>query len=246
LAFAKESIPGPNASSGHSHEDLPFARRWLRHVIDPDHVGRTEFMNACCFHLFTARRSSSALTGNSVQVAKRSAPPAAEKTEKSRGAFSPRVTAIVTPKRIRRTPLSRAAVRVCHPITRQRPNKPSALVEMMARAGIKPSGKNQLSFPVYVTNRAKVPQDTLGRPKAPHNPNRSATAERKDRPRARRKNSEVSPLSRSIMSLDGWRMLTSPPSGPVWARSLLSPARSHGAAAIGYTRDVVAQRAAGK
>src|SRR5262249_61873499 len=98
-----------------------------------------------------------------------------------------------------------------HPITRQRPTKPSAHVAMMARAGMKPPGKNQLSFPVYITNRAKVPQDTLGRPKAPHNPNRSARAERKDRPRASRKNSDVSPLSRSILSLEGWCMLTSPP-----------------------------------
>src|SRR5262245_24085776 len=141
-------------------------------------------MDACCFHLFVPRRSWSALTGNPVQIAKRRAPPAAEKTEKSRGAFTPRATAIVTPKRVRRIPLSRAAVRVCHPITRKRPNKPSAHVAMMARAGIKPSGKNQVSFPMYITNRAKVPQDTLGRPKAPNNPNRSARAERKDRPRA--------------------------------------------------------------
>src|SRR5262245_19653176 len=150
-------------------------------------------MDACCFHLFVPRRSWSALTGNPVQIAKRRAPPAAEKTEKSRGAFTPRATAIVTPKRVRRIPLSRAAVRVCHPITRQRPNKPSAHVAMMARAGIKPAGKNQLSCPVYITNRAKVPQDTLGRPKAPHNPSRSARAERKDRPRASRKNSDVEP-----------------------------------------------------
>src|SRR5262245_38414169 len=46
LALAKKSIPGPNASSCNSHEDLPFVWRWLRHVVNPDHVGRTEFMNA--------------------------------------------------------------------------------------------------------------------------------------------------------------------------------------------------------
>jgi hypothetical protein len=80
-------------------------------------------MNARCFHLFVPRRSWSALTGHSVQVAKRRAPPAAEKTEKSRGAFTPRATAIVTPKRVRRSPLSRAAERVCHPITRKRENR---------------------------------------------------------------------------------------------------------------------------
>jgi len=139
------------------------------------------------------RRSLSTLKGNSVQVAKRKAPPAAEKTEKSRGAFTPKATVIVTPNKIRRIPLSRAAVRVCHPITRQRPNKASAQVAMMARAGINASGKNQLSFPVYATNRAKLPQDTLGRPNAPHHPNRSARAERKERPRASRKNSELKP-----------------------------------------------------
>src|SRR5262249_43078605 len=37
--------------------------------------------------------------------------------------------------------------------------------------------------------------------KAPHNPNRSARAERKERPRASRKNSELKPLIRSIVSL---------------------------------------------
>src|SRR5215510_6887252 len=161
-------------------------------------------MHECVLLHLSPRRSPSALTGNSVQVAKRNAPPAAEKTEKSRGAFTPRATAIVIPKRVRRIPLSRAAERVCHPITRQRPNKPSAHVAMMARAGIKLSGKNELSFPVYITNRAKVPQDTLGRPKAPQNPNRSARAERNDRPRASRKNSDVSPLSRSITSVDAF------------------------------------------
>src|SRR5215470_11714627 len=144
------------------------------------------------------RRSLSTPKGNSVQVAKRNAPPAAENTEKSRGAFTPNATAIVTPNKIRRIPLNRAAIRVCHPITRQRPNKASAQVEMNARAGITDSGKNQFSFPVYATNRAKLPQETLGWPTVPQSPKRSARAERKETPRASRKNSELNPLIRSM------------------------------------------------
>jgi len=71
---------------------------------------------------------------------------------------------------------------------------------MMARAGINASGKNQLSFPVYTTNRAKLPQETLGCPKAPHSPNRSATAERKERPRASRKKAELKCMIRPIVA----------------------------------------------
>lgn len=133
----------------------------------------------------------STLKGNAAQVAKRKAPPAAEKTEKSKGAFTPRAAVIVTPNKIRRNPLSTAAARVCQPIIRPTPSRASAEVAIIARAGIIALGKNQLSVPVYETNRAKLPQLTLGCPKVPHHPNRSATAERKENPRASRKNKET-------------------------------------------------------
>src|SRR5262249_23773489 len=78
---------------------------------------------------------------------------------------------------------------------RRRPNKISAPVARTASAGIIAWGKNQLSLAVYSTNAAKLPQDTFGWPDAPHQPKRSATAERKDTPRANRKNTELKPAN---------------------------------------------------
>ena len=131
------------------------------------------------------------LKGYSPQLAKRKAPPAAEKTEKSKGALIPRANVIVTANSRSRTPLKRAVHRVCHPSTSRMPKKVSAKVATMARAGSAAAGKNQLSFPVYATNLAKVPQPTLGSPNAPHSPNRSATADKKEKPRAKRRNIEL-------------------------------------------------------
>src|SRR5215471_13129122 len=131
------------------------------------------------------------LNGYSPQLAKRKAPPAAEKTEKSKGALIPRAPVIVTANSRSKTPLKRAILRVCHPSTSRMPKRVSAKVATMARAGTAASGKNQLSFPVYATNLAKVPQPTLGSPNAPHSPNRSATADKKEKPRAKRRNKEL-------------------------------------------------------
>jgi hypothetical protein len=93
-------------------------------------------------------RSRSMLNGNSVQLASRKAPPLAENTEKSRGALIPRAPAIVIANNRSNTPLSRAAVRVCHPNSSKKPRMVSAMVETMARVVIVPFGKNQLSCPV--------------------------------------------------------------------------------------------------
>jgi hypothetical protein len=57
LRFAKESIPRPNPGSRHSHQDLPFVWRWRRHIVNSDYVGRTEFVNSCCFHFFFSSQS---------------------------------------------------------------------------------------------------------------------------------------------------------------------------------------------
>ena len=100
------------------------------------------------------------LNGYSAQLAKRKAPPAAEKTEASKGALIPRVPVIVTANRRSKTPLKRAVVRVRHPNTSKTPNRVSAQVATMARAGPPALGRNQLSFAVYSTNRAKVPHAT--------------------------------------------------------------------------------------
>src|SRR5215470_3840286 len=136
-------------------------------------------------------RSSSTLNGNPEQVAKSRLPPAAEKTERFRGDLIPNASVIARPNVIRRNPLHRVVIRVCQPAMRRRPNKISAPVARTASAGIIAWGKNQLSLPVYSTNAAKLPQDTFGWPNAPHQPKRSATAERKEIPSANRKNTEL-------------------------------------------------------
>jgi hypothetical protein len=106
--------------------------------------------------------SSSTLNGYLAQVAKRKAPSAAEKTEKFRGALTPNASVIAIPNNTNRIPLDRAVMRVYHPTKRQSPSKVSAPVVGLARVGITAGGKNQLSFAVYATNRAKLPQATLG------------------------------------------------------------------------------------
>src|SRR5690349_8416873 len=91
------------------------------------------------------------LNGYSAQLAKRKAPPAAEKTEASKGALIPRAPVIVTANSRSKTPLKRAVLRVCHPSTSRIPRRVSAQVATMARVGTAALGKNQLSCPVYAT-----------------------------------------------------------------------------------------------
>src|SRR5215471_18384144 len=85
------------------------------------------------------------LNGYSPQLAKRKAPPAAEKTEKSKGALIPRAPVIVTANSRSKTPLKKAVLRVCHPSTSRIPRSVSAQVATMARVGTVAVGKNQLS-----------------------------------------------------------------------------------------------------
>src|SRR5262249_30692062 len=94
------------------------------------------------------RSTSSTLIGNSARSPRSSAPPAAENTEKLRGAFTPNATVIVRAKVVRRAPLSNATMRVCQPRTRRRPKRVSAAVEISANTGIVAAGKNQLSLAV--------------------------------------------------------------------------------------------------
>src|SRR5437762_8678073 len=94
------------------------------------------------------RSNSSTLNGKSPHTPRSSAPPAAEKTEKLRGAFTPNATVIVRAKVVRRAPLSKATMRVFQPTTRRRPNSVSAAVAIIANAGIVAAGKNQLSVAV--------------------------------------------------------------------------------------------------
>jgi hypothetical protein len=144
-----------------------------------------------CVQRDRRRRRRSTLNGDVSHPARSKAPPAAEKTEKFKGAFTPNASAIANPNAIRRTPLNRAAVRVCQPTRRRSPRRISAPVEMTASVEIILAGKYQLSLPVYSTKREKFPQDTFGCPNGPHRPNLSATAERNESPSANRKNTEL-------------------------------------------------------
>jgi hypothetical protein len=135
------------------------------------------------------------LNGYSAQLARRKAPPAAEKTEASNGGLIPRAPVIAIANSRSKPPLKRAVVRVCHPSRSKIPRTVSAQVEIMARVGAAGLGKNQLTIPVYVTNLANVPHATCGSPKAPHNPNRSATADRKETASATRRKTELKAAS---------------------------------------------------
>src|SRR5438270_4533588 len=99
---------------------------------------------ACLFR----RTNSSRLNGKFADAARSSAPPAAEKTDESRGTFTPKAIVIVSAKMVRRTPLSKAMVRVFQPRTRRSPKRTSAAVAIIANAGIVFPGKNQFSLAV--------------------------------------------------------------------------------------------------
>src|SRR5262245_15409867 len=100
------------------------------------------------------------LNGYSAQLARRKAPPAAEKTEASKGALIPRAPVIVIANSRSKPPLKTAVVRVCHPSSSKIPRTVSAQVATIARDRTAALGKNQLSCPVYATNLAKVPHAT--------------------------------------------------------------------------------------
>jgi hypothetical protein len=58
-----------------------------------------------------------------------------------RGDLTPKVTVIVSAKQVRRTPLSRAVMRVFQPTIRRRPKRVSAAVTIIDNAGIIAAGK---------------------------------------------------------------------------------------------------------
>jgi len=62
------------------------------------------------------------------------------------------------------------------------------MVAVHASVGAKYVGKIDVSRAVYAVKCVKSPHPTCASPGRPHNPNRSATADRKDAPRANLKN----------------------------------------------------------
>jgi len=82
--------------------------------------------------------------------------------------------------------LAKAIHRNCQPTNRPIANRLSANVAAQPTHGIIDAGKNQLSLATYALKCAKSPHSTPPVPAGPHNPKRSATAERNAAARATR------------------------------------------------------------
>src|SRR5215813_13290232 len=102
----------------------------------------------------------------------------------------------------RRRPERTETIRILKPAMSNIPQSVSATVAAHASDTVDELGKRDVTAPVYSTKRAKVPQDTFFAPYGPHKPKRSATADRKDAPRAIRANRRTSsvpfPVSRGV------------------------------------------------
>lgn len=157
------------------------------------------------------RQNESTLQRYSPQVASRKAPADAENTEKLSGASIPSAKVIETANKSSSNPLRKATTRMYAPRMRPKPNKISAQVDAQARTGIARDGINQFSLAVYAVKCAKSPQATFLCPNVPQKPNRSATAERNEIPRANRKNIEAKSSSRFNKSSTSWSGAISSP-----------------------------------
>src|SRR4030095_7690005 len=91
--------------------------------------------------------------------------------------------------------LAKAIHRSCQPTKRPTANRLSANVAAQPTHGIIDVGKNQLSLATYALKCAKSPQPTPPPPAGPHNPKRSATAERNAAARATRSSKTAMPTS---------------------------------------------------
>lgn len=78
------------------------------------------------------------------------------------------------------TALPKANHRTRHPANKPTASTTSAIVAAHPNTGTNPAGTNGSSNPVYFRNSPKFPQATFVAPGTPHNPNRSATADRKE------------------------------------------------------------------
>src|SRR4030095_16885770 len=95
--------------------------------------------------------------------------------------------------------LARAIHRSCQPTNRPTANRLPAHVASQPTHGIIEAGKNQLSLATYVLKCTKSPHSTPSVPAGPHNPKRSATAERNAAARATRSSKTAIPTSLFFM-----------------------------------------------
>src|SRR6266404_1530139 len=126
-------VLGPTGRAEKTHRLTPLRRAHAPHRSLPLPIALKQFVQAereICTH------------------SQEQGSPAAEKTEKLRGACTPKAIVIVSANVVRRTPLSKAVMRVFQPRTSRRPKRVSAAVAIIANAGIIATGKNQLSLAV--------------------------------------------------------------------------------------------------
>src|SRR5215813_1583415 len=91
--------------------------------------------------------------------------------------------------------LAKAIHRSCKPSNKPTASILSANVAAQPTHGIIEAGKNQLSLASYALKCAKSPHSTPPVPAGPHNPKRSATAERNAAARATRSSKTAVPTS---------------------------------------------------
>jgi len=85
------------------------------------------------------------LSVTAIIAARRKAPAAAAKTEKFKGALTPRAIVIARANDKSRSPLARANHRSLQPTSSPRANSVSAKVAAQARGGMRGAGANQFS-----------------------------------------------------------------------------------------------------
>jgi hypothetical protein len=118
-----------------------------------------------CVRRDRSSRRPSTLNGSLSHPARSKAPPADEKTEKSKGTFAPNASAIANPNAIRRIPLNRAAVCVCQPTRRRSPKRISAPVEMTASVVEMTASVRVILGGKYELSRPYIPRSVNNSPK---------------------------------------------------------------------------------
>src|ERR1043166_5021914 len=100
----------------------------------------------------------------------------------------PRPVTMPIAKDKRRRPERTETIRILKPAISNIPKRVSATVAAHANGTVNELGKRDITAPVYPAKREKLPHDTFFAPYGPHQPKRSATADRKEAPSANRAN----------------------------------------------------------
>src|SRR6266436_1736719 len=124
---------GPTRRAEKTHRLTPLRRAHATHRSLPLPIALEQFVQAereICTHSQEQRS------------------PRSRKNREIERPCTPKAIVIVSANVVRRTPLSKAVMRVFQPRTSRRPKRVSAAVAIIANAGIIATGKNQLSLAV--------------------------------------------------------------------------------------------------